>query len=421
MTNARDPEEIIAAWLEDGPFELPAETRRAIAVGLRTQPRARRMAFHGGFGMTPLVRTVTAAGAAIVVLAIAGALILGRSPSASVGASSSPSPAASPSSDTGSSTGAGSSGTAAVSFTSPLYGYTVSHPAAYLPTPATATWDGSSDVGPDNAQADRFFGGPQRNFVGMASLALPAGTTGTAWMDAYVTAVAGRPCAIPRTAWTETTQNGVPARHADFSCGSDAAELIWVTGSTAWILTGERATVGLMAPTFKAPSAPPSAVPSVSGAAFPIGSLAPGAYHTVSFRPTVSLTVGPGWSRWHDDPELFGIEKNGVRVALTHGTTSNDAAAVRKYVGGDQPITTNDARLGDAVGVCTGPVDAYGKTLYFDNGLNAYDGGTGETVEGCAVLLGGKQVTIAVLGPAAAAAALHDEIFGVVLPTLGAP
>ena len=121
MTNARDPEEIIAAWLEDGPFELPAETRRAIAVGLRTQPRARRMAFPGGFGMTPLVRTVTAAGAAIVVLAIAGALILGRSPSASVGASASPSPAASPSSGAAaSSTGAGSSGTAAVSFTSPL-------------------------------------------------------------------------------------------------------------------------------------------------------------------------------------------------------------------------------------------------------------------------------------------------------------
>lgn len=423
MTNGRDPEEIIATWLEDGPIVLPAETRRAIVVGLRTQPRAGRMALVGGLGMSPLIRTLTAAGAAIVVLAVVGVLILGRSPSATVGASASPPPAASPSvGPASSSTGSGGSATAGVAFTSPLYGYTVDHPAGYQPTPATAAWDGSSDIGPDSSQTDRFFGGPQRNFVGIVSLPLPIGTTGTAWMDTYVAAVAGRPCAIPRTAWTDTTQTGVPARHAEFSCGSDAAEIIWVTGSTAWILTGERAAVGVMAPTMKTPVAAPSAAPSVAGAAFPVGSLSPGTYHAVSFRPVIVLTVGAGWSRWHDDPELFGVEKNGVRVALTHGTTNNDAAAVLKYVGGAAaPISTRDAQLGDAVGVCTGPVDAYGKTLYFDNGLNAYDGATGETVEACAVLLGGKQVTIAVLGPAAAAAALHDEVFGQVLPTLATP
>ena len=36
MTGPRDPDAIIATWLEDGPIDLPEETRRAIVVGLRT-------------------------------------------------------------------------------------------------------------------------------------------------------------------------------------------------------------------------------------------------------------------------------------------------------------------------------------------------------------------------------------------------
>ena len=36
MNIDRDPEAVIAAWLDDGPVELPADTRQAIAVGIRT-------------------------------------------------------------------------------------------------------------------------------------------------------------------------------------------------------------------------------------------------------------------------------------------------------------------------------------------------------------------------------------------------
>ncbi|MBF8289073.1 MAG: hypothetical protein HW391_41 [Chloroflexi bacterium] len=41
MNIPRDPDTVLAAWLEDGPLELPRETRQAIAVGIRTVPRRR--------------------------------------------------------------------------------------------------------------------------------------------------------------------------------------------------------------------------------------------------------------------------------------------------------------------------------------------------------------------------------------------
>jgi hypothetical protein len=42
MTVQRDPDAILAAWLEEGPIELPEATRRAIAVNTRTTNQRRR-------------------------------------------------------------------------------------------------------------------------------------------------------------------------------------------------------------------------------------------------------------------------------------------------------------------------------------------------------------------------------------------
>ena len=69
MNQPRDPDAIIATWLDDGPIELPDETRRAISVGLRTQPRLRRVAILGGSSMSPINRL---AAAAVIVLAVGG-------------------------------------------------------------------------------------------------------------------------------------------------------------------------------------------------------------------------------------------------------------------------------------------------------------------------------------------------------------
>ena len=41
MTIRRDPDAILAAWLEEGPNQLPDTTRRAIAVSTRTTHQSR--------------------------------------------------------------------------------------------------------------------------------------------------------------------------------------------------------------------------------------------------------------------------------------------------------------------------------------------------------------------------------------------
>jgi Tol biopolymer transport system component len=42
MTTDRDPNVLIAAWLDDGPLEMPSGTRRAIETAARTMPQRRR-------------------------------------------------------------------------------------------------------------------------------------------------------------------------------------------------------------------------------------------------------------------------------------------------------------------------------------------------------------------------------------------
>jgi len=79
MNMHRDPDAVVAAWLDEGPVRLPSDTRQAIAVGIRTVPR-RGSGFAvpwGRFGVPSfdLGRlSVALGGGAIVVLATAVAL-----------------------------------------------------------------------------------------------------------------------------------------------------------------------------------------------------------------------------------------------------------------------------------------------------------------------------------------------------------
>ena len=41
MSTPRDPDVVLAAWLDDGPADLPSSTRRAISTAVRTTPQAR--------------------------------------------------------------------------------------------------------------------------------------------------------------------------------------------------------------------------------------------------------------------------------------------------------------------------------------------------------------------------------------------
>lgn len=93
-TPPRDPDAILAAWLEEGPNQLPDATRRAIAVGLRSTRqtrRAPRVPWRPNV-MYPFARLAVAA-AAIVIVA-GGAFYLLSPSNHGIGG---PSPAATPS------------------------------------------------------------------------------------------------------------------------------------------------------------------------------------------------------------------------------------------------------------------------------------------------------------------------------------
>jgi len=80
MNINRDPEALMGAWLDDGPAQLPVETRQAIVVGLRTQPRRRRgitWPFGDGLVRPRLDLRLAALGvSAIALLLVAGAIVL---------------------------------------------------------------------------------------------------------------------------------------------------------------------------------------------------------------------------------------------------------------------------------------------------------------------------------------------------------
>ena len=110
MTVKRDPDAILAAWLEDGPNRLPDATRRAIAVTTRTTRQSRRprwvpWRFPNMNGMSRFAL----AAVAVVAVALGGLYLLtGRPAAGSAGqrrrlrrpSSPSPSPTLSASPDT---------------------------------------------------------------------------------------------------------------------------------------------------------------------------------------------------------------------------------------------------------------------------------------------------------------------------------
>lgn len=129
MTEMRDPDVVLAAWLDEGPTDLPTGTRRAIVTAIPTTPQVRRGHFAPGrFTMIPFGRI--AAIAAVLAVALGSAIFLLRPAPSTV---SSP-PASAPASSTAVSPRAPSpqpSDGAAVRTPSPLRGRATDVPIAF--------------------------------------------------------------------------------------------------------------------------------------------------------------------------------------------------------------------------------------------------------------------------------------------------
>jgi len=182
MTAQRDPEPTLAAWLDEGPTDLPDVTRRAILTSLSTTPQARR-GLLAPWNSRHSNMFVGAAAVLVVAAVAIGALALFAGPRGGVGGPS-PSSVPSPSSSAASSTPSTPPSAPPLppldaTFVSPLHGYQVKYPTGWTVTPGTAPWPPGTARFPGNSVSDaivRPAGGDQVRLSG-ASIALPSGMT----------------------------------------------------------------------------------------------------------------------------------------------------------------------------------------------------------------------------------------------------
>lgn len=259
MTRSDEPlfDPRLADWLEDDPHTAPDRTLEVVLAAFPSikQRRASRVPWRIPAMSAPL--RLGLAAAAVVIAAVGGVYLLQSGSGPGVGG---PSPSSQPASVGPSPSAAASTAAPATpqisTFTSPLYGYTVDHPAAYRPTAATEAWPAGGVIGPDQAWVDRFLAQPTGAtvFVGIASQEVPAGQTADQWLAAYAASVATRECAVPLDAWTDTTVAAAAGRRAEFVCdGHDGAEVAWVVDGRGWVATGQPAVVDLMLASIRYP------------------------------------------------------------------------------------------------------------------------------------------------------------------------
>ena len=97
MSDQRDPDVVVAAWIDEGPVDLPEDQRRAIVNATQLLPQ-RRGGIAGPWrdsAMTGTLRIALGA-VAVIAIALAGLVVLGPGLSGGTGAPPSPTPTPEP-------------------------------------------------------------------------------------------------------------------------------------------------------------------------------------------------------------------------------------------------------------------------------------------------------------------------------------
>ena len=227
MNARRDPDQILAAWLDEGANELPDSTRRAIGAGVRTTDQAR-----GRFGWPARRNDMTrfqnfGALAAVAIVAMVGvvAVVAVNRPGTGPGGLSSPSPTASstlsstqsaspPVASASPSSPAAASPVPLLPFTSDRFGYVIGVPQGWTLT------------APDSDLPDQFYPGSEPQY---ADRWQPATST-VPWV-----VVAVRDPAPAQTAEAWIAANAAAFKEA---CGATADTAVTVGGETGTLLLG---------------------------------------------------------------------------------------------------------------------------------------------------------------------------------------
>ena len=146
MNPPREGSAIVAAWLEEGPNELPESTRRAIAVDVRTTHQSRRSARFPSLSAVDRLSLVAMAAVAVMALVIGGLVMRPFASGESNIGGPPPAPSASPAPSPSEAPSAAESPWTVVipamseRYVSGRYGYSVMYPADWSVEEATQTW-----------------------------------------------------------------------------------------------------------------------------------------------------------------------------------------------------------------------------------------------------------------------------------------
>jgi hypothetical protein len=209
MTASRDPDPILAAWLDEGPSRLPVDTCRAILVATRTTRQQRRQRWlPWRTSMLAFTRVAVAA----IALVIVGRLGLGLF-------DSSPAPG----------DFAGPLDTSAwTTYISDRYGFSIGHPADWTERPGDHTWSLANDSD-WLTSASEGFQAPGHTVLATAwSVPVKPGTTDAAWIQAY--------CEIVTTSCAGLADQTVPVTMD----GHPGSLVKFVEDTQAFILVGDR-------------------------------------------------------------------------------------------------------------------------------------------------------------------------------------
>ena len=235
MNSPRESSAIVAAWLEEGPNELPESTRRAIAVDVRTTHQSRRSAWAPRWFPRSDRLTLVAVSAVAVMALVVGGLVV--RPFASGGDSNvggvAPAPSASPAPSPSEAPSATPLPTTldipvmSELYTSRRYGYSVKHPADWSVAQASQTWwppDWKADASPGEP-FDHIGGAGEPPWFRAASALVPIGLADVnGWIDEYLTF--GDPnCVPPRERSELISIDGAPGRLWD-ACGTVEATIV---------------------------------------------------------------------------------------------------------------------------------------------------------------------------------------------------
>lgn len=234
MNPPRERSAIVAAWLEEGPNELPESTRRAIAVDVRTTHQSRQSVWSPRW-FPRLDRLTLAAVAALAVMALAvGGLVVrpfapGESNVGGVPPAPSVSPAPSPSEAPSAAPIPTTLVIPAMSdlYTSRRYGYSILYPADWSVKQATQAWwppAWKADESPGEP-FDRIGGAGEPPWFRAASALVPDGLPDVNdWIDEFL--IFGDPnCVPPRETQEVISIDGASGRIWD-GCGTVEATIV---------------------------------------------------------------------------------------------------------------------------------------------------------------------------------------------------